>query len=239
VGQERLGPSYFFIPLVLGPLKSLVLYVPSLRYTRGLGWRMHCGVEVTESSTNKQHHLSFGPPSNPPTKATPRRVRPDLRRPGRRQGHHLRGHQNHLCSPVRRTKKRHPDPPHRADTPRLRRAPRRPNLSSTTSTSAKVATNSLSSSATSLSNMVNSPGRFYAELASLALSGTSLLPSPPSLWSPRNTSPARSPLTLTMTMTPTMTLPPPMNRMIEPEYPFMFVGSVQGYLDLVSLLLFS
>ena len=30
-----------------------------LRYTRGLGWRMHCGVEVTESSTNKQHHLKF------------------------------------------------------------------------------------------------------------------------------------------------------------------------------------
>ena len=30
----------------------------SLRYTRGLGWRMHCGAEVTESSTNKQHPLS-------------------------------------------------------------------------------------------------------------------------------------------------------------------------------------
>ena len=29
-----------------------------LKYTRGLGWRMHCGAEVTESSTNKQHHLS-------------------------------------------------------------------------------------------------------------------------------------------------------------------------------------
>jgi hypothetical protein len=57
VGQERLGPSYFFIPLVLGPLNSLVWYVPSLRYTHGLGWRMHCGAEVTESSTNKQHHL--------------------------------------------------------------------------------------------------------------------------------------------------------------------------------------
>ncbi len=57
MGQERLGPSYFFIPLVLGPLNSLVRYVPSLRYTRGLGWRMHCGVEVTESSTTKQHHL--------------------------------------------------------------------------------------------------------------------------------------------------------------------------------------
>jgi hypothetical protein len=40
-------------------LNSLVWYVPSLRYTRGLGWRMHCGVEVTESSTNKQHHLSL------------------------------------------------------------------------------------------------------------------------------------------------------------------------------------
>ena len=33
-------------------------YVPSLRYTHGLGWRMHCGAEVTESSTNKQHNLS-------------------------------------------------------------------------------------------------------------------------------------------------------------------------------------
>jgi hypothetical protein len=50
-----LGPFYFFIPLVLGPLNSLVWYVPSLRYTHGLGWRMHCGVEVTESSTNKKH----------------------------------------------------------------------------------------------------------------------------------------------------------------------------------------
>jgi hypothetical protein len=57
-GQERLGPSYFFISLVLGPLNRLVWYVPSLRYTRGLGWRIHCGVEVTESSTSKQHHLS-------------------------------------------------------------------------------------------------------------------------------------------------------------------------------------
>jgi hypothetical protein len=29
VGQERLGPSYFFISLVLGPLNSLLWYVPS------------------------------------------------------------------------------------------------------------------------------------------------------------------------------------------------------------------
>jgi hypothetical protein len=39
---------------------------------------------------------------------------------------------------------------------------------------------------------------------------------------------ARSPVTLTMTMTPTMTLLPPRNRMIEPEYLFVLVGSVQG-----------
>jgi hypothetical protein len=32
VSQERLGPSYFFISLVLGPLNSLLWYVPSLRY---------------------------------------------------------------------------------------------------------------------------------------------------------------------------------------------------------------
>ena len=57
MGQERLGPSYFSIPLVLGPLNSLVWYVPSLMCTRGLSWRMHCGVEGTESSTNEQHHI--------------------------------------------------------------------------------------------------------------------------------------------------------------------------------------
>jgi len=57
-GQERLGPSYFFIPLVLGPLNSLVWYVPSLS-SLSLGWRIHCGANVTESSTNKQHHLSM------------------------------------------------------------------------------------------------------------------------------------------------------------------------------------
>jgi hypothetical protein len=27
--------------------------------SRGFGWRIHCGVEVTESSTNKQHSLSL------------------------------------------------------------------------------------------------------------------------------------------------------------------------------------
>jgi hypothetical protein len=31
VGQERLGPSYFCISLVLVPQNSLVWYVPSLR----------------------------------------------------------------------------------------------------------------------------------------------------------------------------------------------------------------
>jgi len=53
--KQVLCASYFFVSLVLGPLNSLVWYVPSLRYTRGLGWRIHCGVEVNESNTNKQH----------------------------------------------------------------------------------------------------------------------------------------------------------------------------------------
>ena len=44
----------------------------------------------------------------------------------------------------------------------------------------------------------------------------------------RNTSPARSPVTLTMTMTPIMMMQQPMTQMIEPEYLFVFVGSVQG-----------
>jgi hypothetical protein len=33
VSQERLGPSYFFISLLLGPLNSLFWYVPSSRYS--------------------------------------------------------------------------------------------------------------------------------------------------------------------------------------------------------------
>jgi hypothetical protein len=114
-------------------------------------------------------------------------------------------------------------------TPRaLPRAHRQSKPSSTTSTSYKGATNSQPSSATPLKNMVNSLGRFSAEPASLTPSGTSPLQSPPSSWPSRNTSPDRSPVTPTKTMTPTMTLPPPMNRMIEPEYLFVFVGSVQG-----------
>jgi hypothetical protein len=28
-------------------------------HPRGFGWRIYCGVEVTESSTNKQHSLSI------------------------------------------------------------------------------------------------------------------------------------------------------------------------------------
>jgi hypothetical protein len=51
--------SFSFFPfqvLICALPEADRLILPSLRYTRGLGWRMHCGVEVTESSTNKQHH---------------------------------------------------------------------------------------------------------------------------------------------------------------------------------------
>ena len=66
-GGVRSGPRaartiLLFHTISAGPLNSLVWYVPSLRYTRGLGWRMHCGAEVPESSTNKQHHLSLHVP---------------------------------------------------------------------------------------------------------------------------------------------------------------------------------
>ena len=59
----RSGPGaartiLLFHIIVLGPLNSLVWYVPSFRYTRGLGWRIHCGVEVTKSSTNKQNIIT-------------------------------------------------------------------------------------------------------------------------------------------------------------------------------------
>ena len=60
---SRLSPiflsSYFFRSLVLGPLNSLVWYVPSLRYTRGLGWRMHCGVLLNRVPIN---NISLVPP---------------------------------------------------------------------------------------------------------------------------------------------------------------------------------
>jgi hypothetical protein len=70
VGQERLGPSYFFISLVLVPLNSLVWYIPFLRYTRGLGWRIHCGVEITESSTSINNTHTY-PYQRPTTKTFP------------------------------------------------------------------------------------------------------------------------------------------------------------------------
>jgi hypothetical protein len=93
------------------------------------------------------------------------------------------------------------------------------------STSYKEATNSQPSSATPLSNMVNNPGMFYAEQASLTLSGTSLLPSPSSSWQPRNTSPVRSPAPDTDDDDDNVTLPQPMNRMIGPEYPSCLWGA--------------
>jgi hypothetical protein len=50
--------SYFFIPLVLGPRNSLVWYVPSSRYTRALVWRIHRGLEVTESRSSARYRES-------------------------------------------------------------------------------------------------------------------------------------------------------------------------------------
>jgi hypothetical protein len=44
VGQERLGPSYFFISLVLGPLNSLFMMVRTFLTTRlRLAYPLRCG----------------------------------------------------------------------------------------------------------------------------------------------------------------------------------------------------
>ena len=42
------------IPIIIFGLWSFW----TLEFSRGLGRRMHCCVEITESSTNKQHHLN-------------------------------------------------------------------------------------------------------------------------------------------------------------------------------------
>ena len=64
VGQERLGPSYFFISLVLVPLNSLLWYVPSSRYV----WssvsifcfcknnKRHHHHQMIFCKNNKRHH---------------------------------------------------------------------------------------------------------------------------------------------------------------------------------------
>ena len=53
MGQERLGPSYFFISLVLGPLNSLLWYVPS----QGIyGARL---LFFVSARTNKRHHHQY------------------------------------------------------------------------------------------------------------------------------------------------------------------------------------
>jgi hypothetical protein len=52
VGQELLGPSYFFISLVLGPLNSLVWYVPSYRYI----WSL-TPIFVSARTSKRHHHF--------------------------------------------------------------------------------------------------------------------------------------------------------------------------------------
>ena len=145
-----------------------------------------------------------------------------------------------VLSQFRRIKERHSDPPHRADTPRA--TPRTsPVKTEQYNKYKRQGGNELADSlykATPLKNMVNSLGRFSAEPASLAPSGTSLLRSPPSSWPPRNTSPARSPATLTMTMTDYDAAAAYMNWMTGPEYPSCLWGAYRVIQNLVSLFLF-
>ena len=60
MGQERLGPSYFFISLVLGPLNRLVwYYLPKGIYR---DWLLF----FVSARTNKRHHHHPCAPTPPP-----------------------------------------------------------------------------------------------------------------------------------------------------------------------------
>jgi hypothetical protein len=60
-GEARTIPLFHTISA--RPPASYGTYLPSARC---LGWSMHCCAEVTESSTNKQHHLSVPVKSEQP-----------------------------------------------------------------------------------------------------------------------------------------------------------------------------
>jgi hypothetical protein len=53
VGQERLGPSYFFISLVLGPLNSLFMVRTFLKVFMELGSSFLFLQEKTSSSSDE------------------------------------------------------------------------------------------------------------------------------------------------------------------------------------------
>ena len=59
VGRRGLAPRCSSNPLVLSFFNSCHTITAQSLYisSHGFGWRIHCGVEVTESSTNKQHSL--------------------------------------------------------------------------------------------------------------------------------------------------------------------------------------
>jgi hypothetical protein len=53
VGQDRLGPSYFFIPLVLGPLNRLVRWEVPLGYIA-----LRSFLFLQEQIKRHHHHIS-------------------------------------------------------------------------------------------------------------------------------------------------------------------------------------
>ena len=63
MGQEWLGPSYFFISLVLGPLNSLLGYVPSSRYIWRLAPKFCFCKNKQKTSSSAEPQSSSGPGS--------------------------------------------------------------------------------------------------------------------------------------------------------------------------------
>ena len=58
-GGVRSGPGAARTILLFPFISARPPKQPIFFFSRGLGRRMHLTVEVTESSTNKQHHLSL------------------------------------------------------------------------------------------------------------------------------------------------------------------------------------
>jgi hypothetical protein len=125
----------------------------------------------------------------------------------------------------RRTKERHPDPPHRADTPRatLRTSPAKPEQYNKYKRQrgndlAAFLCNTLEQHGEQSGKVLRRAGLAGAEWNEPA-SVTALF------MAAQRHFPRSAPSDTDVTMTLTMTLPPPMNRMIAPEYPSCLWGA--------------
>ena len=118
-------------------------------------------------------------------------------------------------------------PPHRSDTPRTtpRTLPAKPEKSNKYKYQRGYEHVTSSATPSDTNNMVFGQRKFSAEPDSLAMTGTSLMQSPPSSLQTSNTFRPRSLVTLTLTMT--MPLPTPLNMWRERHSLLLFATSTE------------